>query len=324
MTDDSKPKDDALSHSDEDQEVVDTAPRSKADDLDDDDDDDDDDEPVAPSAKAKAGVKHKKGKKSKAVVAKARPSAAPKASSSSNGSSAGLLAGLCLIAGAALGWFGHVALFGNKPSAEVHAATAAGETTCQAWSKAVCKGAGDKSSACAQTKEAALLLPDAACSAALSEVPATLAKVKDARKDCAKLVDKLCTDLGKTTGTCKMVTERTETFPTDRCKEMMTNYDKVLGQLKAMEERGGPGGPGGPGMSPHGASPHGPGGPGMPGAPGMPRLQAGPAGGPAGLPPGAMRLGAPKPAAPGGPAPGGPAPGGPAPAAPAPAPKPAQ
>ena len=320
MTDDSKPKDDALSHSDEDQEVVDTAPRPHADDQDD-DVDDDDDEPVAPSAKARAGVK-KKGKKSKALVAKARPSGAPKASGSSgasSGASAGLLAAVALVAGAAAGWFANEAR-GKAPSADVHAA-AAGESTCQAWSKAVCKGAGDKSSACTQTKDAAALLPDAACSAALAEVPATLAKVKDARKDCTKLVDKLCTDLGKTTGTCKMVTERTETFPTDRCKEMMANYDKVLGQLKAMEERGGPGGPG---MNPHGASPHGPGGPGMPGghgmpgAPGgMPRLQAGPPGSPAGLPPGAVRLG-PKPAAPGAPAPK------PAAPAPAPAPKPAQ
>jgi len=318
MTDSSKPKDDALSHSDEDEEVVETAPRSKADDHDD-EDDDEDDEPVAPSARAKAGVKHKKGKKSKALVAKARPSGAPKSSSAPGGAagaSAGLLAAIALVAGAAAGWFANEAR-GKAPSADVHAA-AAGESMCQAWSKQVCKGAGDKSSACTQTKEVAELLPEAACSAALAEVPATLAKVKDARKDCTKLVDKLCTDLGKTTGTCKMVTERTETFPTDRCKEMMANYDKVLGQLKAMEERGGPGGPG---MSPHGAGPHGPGGPGMPpGGPGMPRLQAGPAGGPAGLPPGAIRIGGAKPGAPGTGAAPAPAPA-PKPAAPAAAPK---
>src|SRR5688572_29843541 len=169
MTDDSKPKDDALSHSDEDQEVVDTAARPDAADH-----DDDDDEPVAPSAKAKAGVK-KKGKKSKALVAKARPSGAPKASGSSSGASAGLLAAVALVAGAAAGWFANEAR-GKAPSADVHAA-AAGESTCQAWSKAVCKGAGDKSSACTQTKDAAALLPEAACSAALAEVPATLTKV---------------------------------------------------------------------------------------------------------------------------------------------------
>ena len=126
MTDDSKRKDDALSHSDEDQEVVDTAPRSDADYP---DDDDDDDEPVVPSAKAKAGVKSKKAKKSKAHIAKARPSGAPKTSAASSGSSAGILAAVCLVAGAALGYFGHAKLFGNPPTAEVRAATAAGGHT---------------------------------------------------------------------------------------------------------------------------------------------------------------------------------------------------
>lgn len=207
---------------------------------------------------------------------------------------------VALMAGAAAGWFANEAR-GKTPDPQVQAATAAGDTPCAAWGKQVCKGAGDKSSACTQAKEAADLLPDGACSAALADVPATLAKVQAARADCNKLVSKLCTDLGKETGTCKMVTERTETFPSDRCKEMLGNYDKVLGQLKAMEERGG-----GPGANPHGAGPHGA---------GMPRSP----GGPAGMPPGAIRLGgasnAPGTATPGGTAPK--APAAPAPAAPA-------
>ena len=294
MTDDSKPKDDELSH-DEDQEVVDSASsqrpaapsqRPHSSDAGDDDDDDDDDEPApaAKSVKPKSGLKSKKGKKSKAVVAKARASVPPSASS---GSSVGLIAAVALIAGAAAGWFAKEAT-GKAPSAELHSA-AAGETACKAWTKELCKGAGDKSSACTQAKEVSELLPESACNAALADVPATLTKVKDARKECTKLVGKLCTDLGKETATCKMVTERTESFPTDRCKEMLGNYDKVLGQLKVMEERGGPaapGGPGGPG-GPHGGNPHGAGPHGM----GMPKMQAGPGSMPPGVPPGAIRLG---------------------------------
>ena len=298
MTDDSKPKDDELSHHDEDQEVVDSAPRSdRAHASDDDDDDDDAPAPAAKSVRPKTGVKSKKGKKSRAAMAKASANVP----SSSSGASVGLMVAVALVAGAAAGWFANEAR-GKAPDPQVHAATAAGETPCVAWGKQVCKGAGDKSSACTQAKDVAELLPDGACNAALADVPATLAKVKAARSDCTKLVTKLCTDLGKDTGTCKMVTERTESFPTDRCKEMLGNYDKVLGQLKAMEERGGPG------ASPHGAGP----GAGPHGA-GMPRMPGGPPGSPAGVPPGAIRLGgAPK-------APG----AAPAPGAPAPAPKPA-
>lgn len=309
MTDDSKPKEDELSH-DEDQEVVDSAPKSTtkserahaSDDGGDDDADDDEHVPAPKSAKPKTGVKHKKGKKSRPPLAKASTSVP----SSASGASAGLLVAAALVAGAAAGWFANEAR-GKAPDPQVQAATAGGQTPCAAWGKQVCEGAGDKSSACTQAKEVAELLPEAACSAALTDVAATLAKVKAARADCNKLVSKLCTDLGKDTGTCKMVTERTESFPTDRCKEMMGNYEKVLGQLKAMEERGGPG------ANPHGASPGGPGGPGA----GMPRMPGGPPGSPAGLPPGAIRLGGtPKASSPTAPAPKAPAP--------APAPKPAQ
>lgn len=301
MTDDSKPKDDELSH-DEDQEVVDSAApsasRSERAHASDADDDDDEQVPATKSAKPKAGMKHKKGKKSRPPVAKASATVP----SNTSGASAGLLVAAALVAGAAAGWFANEAR-GKAPDPQVQAATAAGESACAAWGKQVCKGAGDKSSACTQAKDVAGLLPEGACSAALADVPATLAKVKAARSDCDKLVTKLCTDLGKDTGTCKMVTERTESFPTDRCKEMLGNYEKVLGQLKAMEERGGPG------ANPHGAGPHGPGGPGA----GMPRMPGGQPGSPAGLPPGAIRLGG---------TPKAPAPTAAAPKAPAPAPAP--
>lgn len=264
MTDDSKPKDDELSH-DEDQDVVDSSPPSERAQAS--ADDDDEHVPATKSVRPKPGVK-KKGKKSRPPVAKASASVP----SSAGGASAGLLVAVALVAGAAAGWFANEAR-GKAPDPQVQAAKAAGETACQAWEKQVCEGTGDKSSACNQAKEVAGLMPEAACSAALSDIPATLDKVKAARADCNKLVTKLCTDLGKDTGTCKMVTERTESFPADRCKEMLANYEKVLGQLKAMEERGGPG------ASPHGASPHGAGGPRVTGAQ------------PAGLPPGAIRLG---------------------------------
>jgi hypothetical protein len=47
-----------------------------------------------------------------------------------------------------------------------------------------------------------------------------------------------------------MVKERTPSFPSERCTEMLEHYDEVIGQLKQIEQAqaGMQGGPGGPGM----------------------------------------------------------------------------
>jgi hypothetical protein len=92
--------------------------------------------------------------------------------------------------------------------------------------------------------------------------------------------------MGKENPLCQMVTEQTANFPTEKCKQMVDNYDQVIQQLRMMENQmppGGPGGPGGPGMRPPGM----PGGGMPPGHPGAP---------PGGMPPG--HPDAPPPAAP--------------------------
>jgi hypothetical protein len=130
-----------------------------------------------------------------------------------------------------------------------------GSGPCAAWEKQVCQGAGDKTAACADAKNAAAMLPDSACGAALADVPATLAKVKAVRADCTTLIGKLCGDLGPESDLCKLVRERTEAFPPSQCTEMLTNYESVIGGLKQMQQQrmGGMGHPGGP---PPGPNPH--------------------------------------------------------------------
>ncbi|MCB9785293.1 MAG: DsbA family protein [Deltaproteobacteria bacterium] len=60
------------------------------------------------------------------------------------------------------------------------------------------------------------------------------------RKPCVDLVDKLCKDLGEDTKTCAMVRSRTGQFPVAQCQSMMGDYDKVIGELRAMEARNKP------------------------------------------------------------------------------------
>jgi hypothetical protein len=138
-----------------------------------------------------------------------------------------------LIVGLAGGWFGHevpaLAAIGTDPAA------------CTAWREALCEGTGGSESAsCVQARSASELLPASTCRDALKHLPATLATLRAARADCTTLVEKLCGDLGTETETCKMVRDKTPAFPVDRCKAMQESYDKVLGQLRDLEARGGP------------------------------------------------------------------------------------
>jgi protein-disulfide isomerase len=111
---------------------------------------------------------------------------------------------------------------------------------CADWSKAICDKAGAESEGCDQAKSAAKFLPTGACQSALAEVPATVKKLESARSVCTDLVERLCNDIGKDTETCKMVRDKTASFPTSRCKEMAGNYEAVVEQLKEMEKQNAP------------------------------------------------------------------------------------
>lgn len=176
---------------------------------------------------------------------------------------------VALAAGGAGGWFGHDAQVKAKVRADSAAAPAgsgAAAGPCGAWQKQVCDSGGENSAVCSQAKGALELLTPSTCESALATMPATITKLKAARKSCDSLVSKLCKDLPPNSQACEMVKEKTPAFPSQRCDEMLKHYDEVLGSLKELEEQGGMqmGGPGGPGgMRPPGGAPM--------GAPGMSR-----------------------------------------------------
>jgi hypothetical protein len=228
-----------------------------------DEDEDEDESPPPPKAKAKP----------KASVAK--PSAASSKAVKAPALTSSHLIGIgiaALLVGGAAGWFGHI----QKGKADLRAAVAAAPAgsgvpagPCGAWQTKLCKSTGEQSAACQQAKAATGVLSTPACESAISTLPETLAKIKAARASCDKLVDKLCADLPPGSKTCAMVKDRTPSFPAERCAQMMGQYDKVIAELRQMDQQQGAGGP------PMGGAPMGaPGGmrlPGMPG--GMPHDQ---------------------------------------------------
>lgn len=111
---------------------------------------------------------------------------------------------------------------------------------CQDYSKKLCEKAGAESGTCGAINELAPLLPAEACTAASQGFAFTEAALAEARKVCDDLANKLCAEIGEETQSCDLVRSKTVTFSPDRCNQMMGQYDKVLADLKQMEERNKP------------------------------------------------------------------------------------
>jgi len=232
---------------------------SEDDERDDLDDEEEESSPPPPKAKAKAKTAKAGSAAGKSAPAASKPAMVP----SSRVLGIGIIA---LAIGGVGGWFGQI----QKTKATLHAEGAAAPAgsgvpagPCGAWQTKICASAGEQSSACQQAKGALDLLLPSTCEVALGTLPATLSKLKAARASCDKLVTKLCADLPPGSKTCDMVKERTPSFPRERCDQMLQSYDKVIGELKQMDQQGGmPMGGGNPQMGRP---------PGMPPA-GMPRI----------------------------------------------------
>jgi protein-disulfide isomerase len=115
---------------------------------------------------------------------------------------------------------------------------------CGGFVKKVCDKAGEASQSCKDVKSVSELLPPSACKAASSQASYAVAKIEEKRKDCDKLVSKLCGELGKDSETCKMVETQTKNFPPERCGMMLGRYNDVLAELKKMESANKPLDPG--------------------------------------------------------------------------------
>lgn len=111
---------------------------------------------------------------------------------------------------------------------------------CGEFAEKFCKEAGEKSATCKTGQDMAALLSDGACKAAVKDFATTATKLKAQRAKCEDLVNTLCGAVGKETETCKMVMEKTASFPPDQCERMLEQKDKIIEDLKKQEARNAP------------------------------------------------------------------------------------
>jgi protein-disulfide isomerase len=99
----------------------------------------------------------------------------------------------------------------------------------------LCGEVGKDTPGCQAAKTSLELLSDKACSVGLSDFAATQAKLKKQGKKCDELTQKLCAEIGPDTDTCKMVKEKTKSFPPAQCTMMLGQIDEIVKELKQQE-----------------------------------------------------------------------------------------
>lgn len=110
-------------------------------------------------------------------------------------------------------------------------------TSCKDFAERLCAEVTNVSPLCKAVREVSDVMADEACAAALTNFNSSVQKIADKRKPCIELVDRLCADLGPTTGSCNTVKTSTPSFSVERCTAMLGTYADVLKPLKVQEDK---------------------------------------------------------------------------------------
>lgn len=227
---------DDIEEASETEEAAEAADAPETDDAVDDETSTGDDEPASEPPPRK---KRRREKGAGAAEAAPAPADAPAPA----GPSPLLVGVIALVLGLAGGWLlrGTSTAEGRPaPVASASATASPASDSCASWSTQLCEKVGPQTEACAQAQQAKAILPSGACAAALTDLPASIALAKKLGEVCEELVAKLCKDLGPETQTCAMVKERTPTFPSGQCREMLEGYDRVVQELREVEKQNAP------------------------------------------------------------------------------------
>ncbi len=123
----------------------------------------------------------------------------------------------------------------NEPKAEVRPAASASED-CARLQQVICQVAGEKSAECKGAADTLALLPSRACAIARLDEANIELRVRELRKPCTSLVDRLCEDLGNDKETCGLVRAQTVPFTVERCRLMSQRYAEVIAELRKIAE----------------------------------------------------------------------------------------
>ena len=127
----------------------------------------------------------------------------------------------------------------EQKTADQNAESGAGKkqgTVCDQYAEKLCAEVGKNTPMCNSIQTTLGLLPLSACEKGMQDIDYSKAQFEKKRKVCEELVNKLCKDIGNDTETCAMVRKQTQNFDPARCEGMMSQYPRVLEQVKRMAD----------------------------------------------------------------------------------------
>lgn len=107
--------------------------------------------------------------------------------------------------------------------------------SCKSLARMLCDKSGSGQESCGGIASTIDLLPPKSCDEALRDPEYIQARLSGQKAICAKLIDKLCADLGGASGACALVRDQAPKFDGKRCQQMLAQYDEVLADLRQIE-----------------------------------------------------------------------------------------
>jgi len=108
------------------------------------------------------------------------------------------------------------------------------------FTQQLCGLAGAESSTCAEARSIVGLLAPAACEASLKDFALTEQRFQSQRAKCDELATTLCAGVGADTDSCRLVKQKTPSFPPAQCEAMLAQSAVLIEDLKEQELRNQP------------------------------------------------------------------------------------
>jgi protein-disulfide isomerase len=100
----------------------------------------------------------------------------------------------------------------------------------------VCQAAGTDSETCRDVKSVTEALSAEACGAIGRDLGHARQKLADRQQNCDRLANRLCADIGRSSGVCQNALTDFKRFPAERCTLMLAHYPEVVAEARGVEE----------------------------------------------------------------------------------------
>lgn len=106
---------------------------------------------------------------------------------------------------------------------------------CGEYAKRLCLELGPRSDACRSVLGVVAVMPDGACSTGIAEFETTKNRIAELRKACVTVADRVCSELGEDSESCKAIRGDLPQIPPGHCAALLRDQDQLVQVLRQRE-----------------------------------------------------------------------------------------